>query len=124
MLLLAYRFIAAAYRSTDSRELDEHGGLPGVTREYHRTVRTGKWGALDYANAGIEAYGWGALSIHLLLRYVLGLREEEADRLTVRPVLPKALRRPGATYQAEPIPWGRYTVSIACSVEDSRAGPA
>ena len=117
---LAYRFIDTAYRSTDSRELDEYGGLPGVTREYHRTVTTGKWGALDYANAGIEGYGWGALSIHLLLRYVLGLREEEVDRLTVRPVLPRALRRLGATYHAEPIPWGGYTLHIACTVEDAQ----
>jgi hypothetical protein len=28
---LAYRFIDPSYRSTDSRELDEYGGLPGVT---------------------------------------------------------------------------------------------
>jgi hypothetical protein len=117
---LAYRFIDASYRSTDSREVDEHGGLPGVTREYHQTVTAGKWGALDYANAGIEGYGWGALSIHLLLRYVLGVREEEVDRLTVCPVLPKALRRPGATYQAEPVPWGGYTLRIACTVKDGQ----
>ena len=71
---LAYRFIDASYRSTDRRELDEQGGLPGVTREYHATVARGKWGAFDYANAGIEGYGWGALSIHLLMRYILGLR--------------------------------------------------
>lgn len=28
----------------DSRELEEHGGLPGVTREYRRTITAGKWG--------------------------------------------------------------------------------
>ncbi len=115
---LAYRFIDASYRSTDRRELDEQGGLPGVTREYHATVARGKWGAFDYANAGIEGYGWGALSIHLLMRYILGLRAEEVDRLTVRPVLPQALCRLGATYQAEPIPWGGYTLRIACTVKD------
>ena len=115
---LAYRFIDASYRSTDRRELDEQGGLPGVTREYHATVARGKWGAFDYANAGIEGYGWGALSIHLLMRYILGLRAEEVDRLTVRPVLPQALCRLGATYQAEPIPWGGYTLHIACTVKD------
>src|SRR6266516_316750 len=38
---LAYRFIDASYRSTDSRESYEHGGLPGVTREYRRTVTVG-----------------------------------------------------------------------------------
>ncbi len=117
---LAYRFIDASYRSTDRRELDEHGGLPGVTREYHAAVARGKWGTIDYANAGIEGYGWGALSIRLLIRYILGLREEEPDRLTIRPILPQALRRPGATYHAQPIPWGRYTLSISCSVKDAQ----
>jgi Trehalase len=117
---LAYGFIDASYRSTDRRELDEQGGLPGVTREYHATAPRGKWGDFDYVNAGIEGYGWGALSIHLLMRYILGLHEEEVDRLTVRPVLPQALRRLGATYQAEPIPWGRYTLRITCTVKDAQ----
>ncbi len=117
---LAYRFIDASYRSTDRRELDEHGGLPGVTREYHAAVARGKWGTIDYVNAGIEGYGWGALSIHLLMRYILGLREEEVDRLTVRPILPQALRRPGATYHAQPIPWGEYTLRVSCTVKDAQ----
>src|SRR6266567_6047474 len=117
---LAYRFIDASYRSTDRRQLDEQGGLPGVTREYRQMVTVGKWGKIDYVNGGIEGYGWGALSIHLLMRYILGLRAEEVDRLTVRPMWPQALRRPGATYHAQPIPWGRYTLSIACSVKDAQ----
>ncbi len=117
---LAYRFIDASYRSTNSRELDEHGGLPGVTREYRRTVTTGKWGALDYANAGIEGYGWGALSIHLLMRYLLGLREEEADKITIAPALPQALRRVGATYRVEPVPWGNYVLGIECTVGNAK----
>jgi hypothetical protein len=117
---LAYRFIDTSYRSTDRRELDEHGGLPGVTREYHAAVTRGKWGAIDYVNAGIEGYGWGALSIHLLMSYILGLREEEVDRLTVRPILPQALRRLGATYHAQPIPWGKYTLSISCTVKNAQ----
>ena len=116
---LAYRFIDASYCSTDRRELDEHGGLPGVTREYHAAVARGKWGAIDYVNAGIEGYGWGALSVHLLMRYILGLREEEVDRLTVRPILPQALRCPGATYHV-PIPWSGYTLRISCSVKDAQ----
>ena len=76
-------------------------------------------GTYRYANAGIEGYGWGALSIHLLIRYLLGLREEEVDRLTVRPVVPQALRRKGATYVAEPVPWGKYSLSIQCTVKDA-----
>jgi hypothetical protein len=116
---LAYRFIDASYRSSDSRELDEYGGLPGVTREYRRTVTVGKWGESDYVNAGIEGYGWGALSIHLLLHYLLGMRAEEVDRLTIRPVLPQALCRTRATYAAGPVPWGRYSLHIACIVKDA-----
>lgn len=117
---LAYRFIDAAYRSIDSRAVDQHGGIPGVTREYHAVVTTGKWGASDYVNAGIEGYGWGAVSVHLLLRYVLGLREEEAEKITVAPALPQALRRVGATYRVEALPWGNYVLGIACTVRDAK----
>jgi hypothetical protein len=115
---LAYRFIESSYRSTDSRELDEHGGLPGVTREYRQPVTAGKWGAINDINAGIEGYGWGALSIHLLLRYLLGLHEEEADKITIAPALPLALRRVGASYRAAPVPWRNYVLGIECTVRD------
>lgn len=117
---LAYRFIDASYRSIDSRELDEHGGLPGVTREYRRTITTGKWGKMDYANAGIEGYGWGALSVYLLIRHLLGLREEEAGMIKVAPVLPQALRRAGATYRVGPVPWGKYLLHIECGVRNAQ----
>jgi len=118
---LAYRFIDAAYRSIDSREVDQHGGIPGVTREYHAVVTTGKWGASEYVNAGIEGYGWGALSVHLLMRYLLGLREEEADKITIAPALPQALRRVGAIYRVEPVPWGNYVLGIECTVRDAKS---
>ncbi len=117
---LVYRFIDASYRSTDSRQLDEQGGLPGVTREYRQTVTVGKWGKIDYVNGGIEGYSWGALSVHLLLRYLLGLREEEVDKITIAPMLPQALRRVGAIYRLEPVPWGRYVLSIECTVRDAK----
>jgi len=116
---LAYRYIDGSYRSTDSREPDEDGGLPGITREYRRTVAVGKWGETDYANAGIEGYGWGALSVHLLMRYLLGLREEEVDKITLALALPHALRRVGATYRIEPVPWGNYVLAIECMVRDA-----
>ncbi len=118
---LAYRYIDASYRSTDSRELDEDGGLPGITREYRRTVAVGKWGETDYANAGIEGYGWGALSVHLLMRYLLGLQEEEVDKITLAPALPHALRRVGATYRLEPVPWGNHVLAIECVVRDAES---
>lgn len=115
---LAYTFIDAAYRSIDSREVDEQGGIPGVTREYHATVAKGKWGGTDYVNAGIEGYGWGALSVHLLIRHLLGLHAEEAGAIKVAPVLPRALRRVGATYRAGPEPWGNYLLHVECTVRD------
>jgi hypothetical protein len=116
---LAYQFIDAAYRSSDQREPDEHGGLPGVTREYHATIARGKWGKLEYADAGIEGYGWGALSIHLLIRYLLGLREEEVNKITIAPLLPQALRRPGATYRVGPVPWGSSMLEVECIIRDA-----
>ena len=116
---LAYRYIDGSYRSADSRELDEQGGLPGVTREYHRVVDE-KHGAYRYVNAGIEGYGWGALGVHLLLRYLLGLREEEPGVITVAPELPHALRRNGASYKLAPLPWGKYVLSVECIVRDAR----
>lgn len=114
---LASTYIDAAYRSADSRVPDEHGGLPGVTREYHRVVGTAEDGGVQYANAGIEGYGWGALSIHLLMRYLLGLREEETRELTIIPALPRALRREGAVYRVAPIQWGNYVLSVQCTVQ-------
>jgi len=118
---LAYRFIDSSFRSTDSRELDEYGGLPGVTREYRRAVPRGKWEEIDYANAGIEGYGWGALSIHLLIRHLLGLYATDLNSITLAPTLPLALRRPGATYTITPIPWGKYMLSLTCQVKNAHS---
>ena len=117
---LAYRFIDASYRSTDSRELDEHGGLPGVTREYRQAITRGKWAETDYINAGIEGYGWGALSIHLLIRHLLGLCARGADSIEVAPTLPQALRKVGATYTAGPIAWGNHLLHMSLSVRDEQ----
>ena len=65
----------------------------------------------------IEGYGWGALSIHLLMYYILGLREEEGDRITIAPILPQALRKKDATYKVAPVPWGKYALSIEYRVK-------
>ncbi|RAQ98268.1 MGH1-like glycoside hydrolase domain-containing protein [Thermogemmatispora tikiterensis] len=112
---LAAQFISDGYRHLDRRSFTAEEGLPGVTREY----RQARWhGAVpEYVTAGIEGYGWGALGLHLLLRYLLGLREEEAGKLTVRPMLPRALRRPGSRYHAGPIQWGAFALQATCTVE-------
>lgn len=116
---LASRFIDASYRSTDRREADEQGGLPGVTREYLRSTTVGKWGETDYVNAGIEGYGWGALSLHLLVRHLLGLRTDDPHTLTLTPMLPQSLRRPGATYRIAPLPWGPHSLNLECTILDA-----
>ncbi len=116
---IAARFIDASYRSTDSREVDAHGGLPGVTREYRQLATTGKWGAQEYVNAGIEGYGWGALSVHLLIRHLLGLHATDPANLTVAPAFPVAMRQPGATYTVGPIPWGKSLLRFTCRVKDT-----
>jgi hypothetical protein len=54
------------------------------------------------------------------MRYILGLREEEADKITLTPALPQALRRIGATYRISPIPWGNNILGIECKVRDSK----
>lgn len=116
---LAYRFIDASYSSIDSRAPDEYGNIPGITRENRRAIVSGKWGETDYVNSGIEGYGWGAVSIHLLLRYLLGLCEVEVNKINIAPTLPQALRRSGAIYRIEPLPWGNFLLGIECAV---RAG--
>jgi len=50
----------------------------------------------------------------------LGLREEEVGKITIAPMLPQALRRIGATYRVEPIPWGDYVLGIECTVRDAK----
>ena len=117
---LAARFIDGSYRSMDSRSPDEHSGLPGVTREYRQLIDADKRERI-YAGAGIEGYGWGALSIHLLLRYLLGLQEVEAGKITIAPMLPQSLRRVGAIYRVEPVQWGDYALAIECEVRDEQS---
>jgi hypothetical protein len=117
---LAYRFTDASYRSLDSHARDEYGNIPGVTRENRRAIVAGKWGETDYVNSGIEGYGWGALSIFLIIRYLMGLKEEEAGALTVAPMLPQSLRRPGASYKLGPLPWGEHILTVECTVKDAQ----
>lgn len=115
---IASTFIDASWRSTDRRTLDEHKGLPGITREYLRTIEVGKWGEIDYVNAGIEGYGWGALSIYLFMHVLLGLQERRAGQLHVAPMLPQDLRTIGARYRVRTIQWGKHTLSLELHVQE------
>jgi hypothetical protein len=69
-------------------------------------------------NAGIEGYGWGALSVHLLLCHVLGLHAQDARSVEVAPVFPHMLRKVGASYRVGPIAWGSYLLHVTCVVQD------
>lgn len=117
---LATRFIAASYQSTDRRELDEDGGLPGITREYLRAITNARGKLQGYSNAGIEGYGWGTLSIHLLLSVLFGLQAIQANHLLICPMLPAELRRIGAVYRIAPLPWGTSFLSLECRVKDAQ----
>jgi hypothetical protein len=90
-----------------------------VTRENRRLVEQ-KWG-VDYVNSGIEGYDRSALGIFLVIRYLMGLKEEEAGALTVAPMLPQSLRRPGASYKLGPLPWGQHVLSVECLVKDAQS---
>lgn len=114
---LAYQYIDAAYRSADSRTLDEDGGVPGVTREYLRSQKHDGQEGFTYQGAGIEGYGWGAVSIHLLLRYIMGLYEVESGIIKVKPMLPVALRKAGASYRVGSVQWGKHTLDVECTLD-------
>ncbi len=116
----AYQFIEAAYHDLDRRDVDEHGAIPGITREYHASVQRGKWNKLEYVNAGIEGYGWGALSIHLLIRFIWGLQPRDVDQLILAPCFPQALRRVGAIYRLQALPWGKMLLNLECRIVDEQ----
>jgi len=117
---LATRFITASYQSTDRRELDEDGGLPGITREYLCALTNARDKLQGYTNAGIEGYGWGTLSIHLLISLLLGLQAVQVNHLRICPMLPEELRRVGAVYRITSLPWGTSLLSLECQIKDAR----
>lgn len=91
------------YSFWDARQPRDGQTLPGIACEY--------W-PLD-GRCGGEGYGWGAFTIHLLLRYVLGL-SITAEHLVLRPYLPPAWRIAGR----------RYGVSITLRGREWRIGLA
>jgi len=61
------------------------------------------------------------LSVHLLMRSIIGLHEEEADSITIAPLLPHALRQVGAIYRVGSVPWGDHNLSVECTVRDAES---
>lgn len=101
--------VERAWRRMDGREVERDGGLPGVSREY--------WpeGGPETA-AGIEGYGWGALTTHCLLRYIVGVRELSPTSLRLTPALPHRLRRPGASFSVGSLPFGDGDVTVTYQI--------
>ncbi|MFQ5794944.1 MAG: trehalase family glycosidase [Candidatus Bipolaricaulia bacterium] len=93
---LAYSLLERVYQENDRREFNEIGPLPGAAREYWPEDLRG-WDAA-------ECYGWGATTMSILLRQIVGFVEhEETDgtKLRLAPSLPEPMRTPGATYRVE-----------------------
>jgi hypothetical protein len=103
---LAAALLDRAWRRLDARQIEPDGTLPGVTREF--------WPEGDTAtSAGIEGYGWGALTIHLLIRHLVGLVVLAPDRFSLAPALPAPLARtPGARYAIGPLPLGPGALTL------------
>ncbi|HEX6109745.1 MAG TPA: hypothetical protein VFZ02_10080 [Ktedonobacteraceae bacterium] len=95
--------------------------------DYWRGVRPSN--SRPLRSVGVEGDWWqelafgyrphSALSVFLLIRYLMGLREEEAGIVTVAPVFPLALRCKGASFKIAPIQWGKYALSMECLVRDA-----
>jgi hypothetical protein len=100
----------------DGRMLEPDGALPGVTREF--------WPEGGRAtSAGIEGYGWGALTVEFLMRHIVGIGDFTPDEIVLAPALPPDLRQPGATYSVGPLAYGRGTMSMSYHIPtDGAAG--
>ena len=111
---MAAEIVDRAWRRMDARGVEPDGALPGVTREFwpEGGVKT---------SAGIEGYGWGALTVHLLIRHLVGLRVLAPDHFTLALALPAMLRRPGARYVIGPLPLGSGALAITFGVPDEAA---
>jgi hypothetical protein len=108
---LAADIIERTWTRMDARTLEPDGSLPGVTREFWPEGGVGE-------NAGIEGYGWGALTVQFLVRYVLGLREIAPDCFALVPALPATWRRSGAVLSVGPLAYGSGTLTITYRLPD------
>lgn len=85
------------YSALDAKRVRKNMPLPGVQHEYWPTGRV--WGA--------EGYGWGALSITLIIRYMAGWREDgplAGKTFSLAPAMPKKLMKTGRTYNLNYLP--------------------
>ncbi len=122
----SWQAIQAVYRWLDSRPptiAPDQGGMPGVGREYWPQVVAGQANP-PRGGGGAEVYGWGCLSVYLLLRYIVGLQEEHPQpgvklAFWLRPNLPAELLQPDKIYRVHGIPYREATLDISYKVRDN-----
>jgi hypothetical protein len=90
------------YRRTNGRaeEVGEHPANMPAPYNYRIPGTANEYWPLDDASlrgCSAEAYGWGATLPTLILRNIVGFREE-GDGFTLQPALPASLRQPGRLY--------------------------
>ena len=79
---IVFNIVDSAYKAADSRVLRPRYPVPGVSYEH--------WGYVKGEFTGIECYGWGALTSLMVIRYLLGIREDLSTKsLKLVPNLPE-----------------------------------
>jgi hypothetical protein len=99
-----------AYRFWDARRHDEGTTMPGISCEY--------WPL--HGRCGGEGYGWGAFSVDLVLRHLIGLTPTP-DGLCVRPNLPMEMQAPGRRYRLR---WVFRDVPVVIDIVPEDGGTA
>ncbi|MCC6628484.1 MAG: hypothetical protein IT340_13930, partial [Chloroflexi bacterium] len=109
---LAGRVVERVWRRVDRRDLHGYARpLPGVAPEYWPTD------VLSYT--GSDGYGWGATTLSLLLRQIIGLTESAVtDRwaLCLTPGLPADLLLPGREYRLDNVTYRGRRFDLAYRV--------
>lgn len=113
---MAYKIIDRVYRENDRRFLGEGlEPLPGEAREYW-PQNIENWRAA-------EVYGWGATTLTLLIRQIMGFLESEDTKnneFIIAPQLPKDLLISGKIYGLENLHYRGYNFAISYQVEDEK----
>ena len=108
---LAYRVVERAYKYSDLKVRRGYAS-PGTSYEH--------WGHLEDGYKGVECYGWGALPVLIIFRYILGVREggPEECSLTVNPNIPQPLLRSGAKLGVSGYRYRDLRLSLLYSIKE------
>jgi len=108
---LAYDVVERVYRYSDSKVRKGYA-TPGTSYEH--------WGHLEGGYKGVECYGWGALPVLIILRYILGIRESglEGRSLILNPNLPDPLLKATAKLGVRDYAFRDLKVSVLYSARE------